>query len=358
MRTTMSAEAVPAVERFDWFADLVSTTLSPAELHCERPAEFEAGVSMLDLGEGQVSSFHYSPLRSRRTPALIRRCDPEQYQLGLVTGHPMWISQHRNDSGALSGDLVLWDTSRPYRAGAPQAPAGSGAVQVVVLQLPRAALPLRSDRLDRLLARRIPGGTGMAAVLAQYLASLSEHAGDCTAQERERLGRVAVDLAAACLAQQLDAYAELPVATREQVLRERVHAFIEHNLGDPGLTPQVIADRHHLSVRGLHLLFRGEPRSVAATVRARRLERCHADLGRPDLLDRPIHAVAARWGFTSPAVFSRAFREAYGLSPTELRERTRQQPCPDRQRPLRLVQSPPDRPALGSVPFRPRPEHG
>jgi hypothetical protein len=39
-------------------------------------------------------------------------------------------------------------------------------------------------------------------------------------------------------------------------------------------------------------------------------------------------------------VFSRAFRDAYGLTPTDLRERTRRQPRTDRQRPLRLVQSP------------------
>ncbi|MFF4423627.1 helix-turn-helix domain-containing protein [Streptomyces sp. NPDC001549] len=112
---------------------------------------------------------------------------------------------------------------------------------------------------------------------------------------------------------------------------ERIDTFIDHNLGDPGLTPQTIADRHHISVRRLHLMFRDRGESVAATIRRRRLEHCHADLARPALLDRPIHAVAARWGFGSAAVFSRAFREAYGISPTERRAQARaaDRPHPD-----------------------------
>ncbi|MFD0380938.1 helix-turn-helix domain-containing protein, partial [Streptomyces sp. NPDC127112] len=44
---------------------------------------------------------------------------------------------------------------------------------------------------------------------------------------------------------------------------------------------------------------------------------------RPDLTRRPVHSIAARWGFSSAAVFSRAFRQAYGTSPTELRRRPR-----------------------------------
>ncbi|TDC36686.1 helix-turn-helix domain-containing protein, partial [Actinomadura sp. KC345] len=34
---------------------------------------------------------------------------------------------------------------------------------------------------------------------------------------------------------------------------------------------------------------------------------------------RPISAIAARWGFTSPAHFSQTFRTAYGLSPRQFR---------------------------------------
>ncbi|WP_035841909.1 AraC-like ligand-binding domain-containing protein [Kitasatospora azatica] len=347
MRSTLSSAEVPAGERFDWFAEVVASALIPTVLRCSQPGEFLADVSVLDLGPVQVSTFDYGAVRSWRTPATIRRSDPEQYQLALVTGRPMWISQQRNDSGRFLDDLVLWDTSRPFEAGVLDGSGPDSLVRATIIQWPKDTFPFRPERVDRLLARRIAGNQGMGAILAQYLTSLGEHAGDCGPAERDRLGRVAIDLATACLAQQLDAYDELPAETRAQVLLERVNAFIEHNLGDPRLTPQAIAARHHISVRSLHLLFQGQRESVAASIRSRRLGRCHADLSDPALLDRPVHAIAARWGFTSAAVFSRGFREAYGLSPSELRRLTEQSGCLERQRGVRLVQSPEPGPVLG-----------
>ncbi|MEV6209350.1 helix-turn-helix domain-containing protein [Kitasatospora sp. NPDC051914] len=40
---------------------------------------------------------------------------------------------------------------------------------------------------------------------------------------------------------------------------------------------------------------------------------------RPDAQHEPVQAVAARWGFASATVFSRAFRTAFGTTPTEYR---------------------------------------
>jgi len=37
------------------------------------------------------------------------------------------------------------------------------------------------------------------------------------------------------------------------------------------------------------------------------------------LADRPVAAIAARWGFVDAAHFSRAFKTAFGISPSEYR---------------------------------------
>ncbi|MFG3000884.1 hypothetical protein [Streptomyces sp. NPDC048340] len=99
----MSSAAVPPQDRFEWFTDVVARSLAPTAIRCADPEAFEAEASLVDLGNLQVSTFSYVPLRSRRTPTHIRRGDPEQYQLALVTGSPMWISQNRNDSGYVEG---------------------------------------------------------------------------------------------------------------------------------------------------------------------------------------------------------------------------------------------------------------
>lgn len=316
MWTRASAAAVPVADRFEWFNDLVASALIPTAIKSEESADFRAEAAMLDLGVTQVSTFTHSPLSSRRTPALIRRGDPEQYQLALITGGRWWMSHHGGDEEFGVGDMILWDTSRPQET---VAHPGDGPSRSVILHLPKDALPLRSGRVDRLLGRRIASDSGMAAVLAGFIASLGEHGSACEPQELRRLGSVAVDLAAACLAHRLDAYGELPAEARARALRERIDAFIEHNLGDPALTPGLIAAAHGISVRSLHALFGEEGESVSAAVRRRRLERARADLALPELAGRPVHDIAARWCFTNAPAFSRAFRAAYALSPTEFR---------------------------------------
>ncbi|MFF0437186.1 helix-turn-helix domain-containing protein [Streptomyces sp. NPDC004327] len=323
MWSVVSSGGLPPRERFEWFSDLLSREVIPTALSTPRPADFEAEAAVLELGDVRVARFAFSSLRSRRTPALIRQGDPEQYQLGLIRAGTATFSQHRNDCGVAAGDLVFWDTSRPSDA---EIPAHARSMELLMLQLPRHALPLGENHADRLLARRIPADRGTTAVLAGFLRSLEAHAAQCASRrELERLGSIAVDLLAAGLAQHLDVEERLPAEVRRQALLRRVHAFVDDHLGDPDLTPATIAAGHNISVRTLHQLFRGTGETVHARIRRRRLERCRADLGRADLHGRPIAAIAARWGFSGPAVFSRSFREAYGMSPTEFRApRTRE----------------------------------
>ncbi|WP_405703208.1 helix-turn-helix domain-containing protein [Streptomyces sp. NBC_00069] len=327
MWSVVSSGGVPAGERFDWYADVISREVMPAALSSERPADFQGEAAVLDLGELRVARFALSPLRSRRTPALIRRGDPEQYQLALLRKGATRMSQHRNESTVGPGDLMLWDTSRPSDN---EMLAEGGQVRATVLMLPRVVMPLRTQRLDRLLADRIPGDRGVAAILASFMTALEDHGAECEPEDLRRMGAVALDLVAACLAQHLDSEDHLPFEVREQALLQRIHAFIEHNLGDPELNPSVIAAHHHISVRSLHQLFHGRKESVQARIRRRRLEQCRADLGCRDLAARPVRAIAARWGFSGPVVFSRSFRDAYGISPTEFRALSAEQSCSDR----------------------------
>ncbi|MFF4384997.1 helix-turn-helix transcriptional regulator [Kitasatospora sp. NPDC001547] len=99
------------------------------------------------------------------------------------------------------------------------------------------------------------------------------------------------------------------------------------------MTPQTIADAHHISLRRLQQLLAEDDMSPAAWIRRRRLERCRLDLANPRLNARPIQAIAERWGFSDPAHFSRLFRAAYGIPPRDYRNpppqvrANRQQPC-------------------------------
>ncbi|MBW8486814.1 helix-turn-helix domain-containing protein [Actinomadura parmotrematis] len=307
------------MDRFDWFTEVVSRSLMPSAFSPLGDGGFHAEGASLDLGAVQVSRFVYSPLRSRRTARLIRQGDPEQYQLGLVTAGTAWFAQDGGEAALRPRDMALWDTSRPYESGSGM---DGRDVEVLVLQIPKARMPLPARHVDGLLARRLPGGAGLEAILAGFLVSLAGDGPAVGAGGLGALGDMAVELAAACLAQRAggDGGPASP-EVRAHLLLARIDAFIDRRLGDPDLTPRLVADHHHVSLRTLYALFEERQEGVAATIRRRRLERCRADLASPALRHRSVQDVAARWGFASATAFSRAFRAAYGVAPSEHRRR-------------------------------------
>jgi AraC-like DNA-binding protein len=148
----------------------------------------------------------------------------------------------------------------------------------------------------------------------------------------------------------LDREDEVAADTVQDALRRRVHAFIEQRLADPALSPAVIADAHHVSVRYLYKLFEGRHRGVAGWIRSRRLERSRRDLLDPALAARPVSAIAARWGWsTRPSSAASSGRPTAPRrwsteGPWAGRPAPARCPCTDRQRPCARCQRPPQVP--------------
>ncbi|WP_344487307.1 helix-turn-helix domain-containing protein [Nonomuraea monospora] len=313
---SVSTDAVPRQDRLAWWAHMSAHEIAPTALSSSHADDFHGRTHSVDLAGVRVAEFAVSPVTGTRTPAHIRRHDPDVYQLLLVHDGPVRLEQRRTDSLLRAGDFSLFSTSHPYFTTF----ADLGALtRLTILFLPGDALPLPRGKFERLLAHRLPASTGTGAMLARYLTGLREHAAGCDPADLPRLGTIGLDLAATFLAGRLGAESLLTPETRRRTLAARVDAFIDRHLGDPDLDPAAIAARHHISVRTLHLLFQDQAETVSATVRRRRLERARADLADPRLRDQPIGEVGLRWGFRTAAEFSRAFRTAYGVSPRDHR---------------------------------------
>ncbi|MEX6633786.1 helix-turn-helix domain-containing protein [Hyphococcus lacteus] len=100
----------------------------------------------------------------------------------------------------------------------------------------------------------------------------------------------------------------------------RIQQTIETFLGDPALDTKYIADREGVSIRYLQKLFSSSGQTIATYIRMRRLERCKDDLQNPAFDNLSITQICFRWGFSSSAHFSRAFRDQFGVSPREFRK--------------------------------------
>lgn len=100
----------------------------------------------------------------------------------------------------------------------------------------------------------------------------------------------------------------------------RLCNYVESNLGDPELSVNTLAQEERVSPRYVQKLFEASGQSFSAFLRARRLERCRADLVDPLYEKSSVSDICFRWGFNDPAHFSRLFRERYGASPRTFRQ--------------------------------------
>ncbi|MFI6226784.1 helix-turn-helix domain-containing protein [Micromonospora echinospora] len=316
---TVDTACLPPADRWPYWLELTGRAAAPIAMSSEHAADFRGSARLVDLGGVSLTRFRYQSLAGRRTPKLIRQGDPGIYQLALTVAGSSGISARRRHTEMCQGAFTLIDYGRPYELVhlADGVRREAGALTVVI---PKAMLPIPAAKLDRLTASRLSGSEGMGALVAQHLDRLVRHPEQFSPAEAPRLAGLTVDLVAAMLAGQIDAEETLPVDVRQQAMLARVLAFIDRHLGDATLTPQTVADAHHISVRTLHRLFVAERETVAQVIRRRRLERCRQDLADPRLRGRAVQAIGWRWGFTDKAHFSRAFRAAYGMSPQSYRE--------------------------------------
>lgn len=312
---------IAAGERFALWHEVHSTLWAPYDLHRDPrlESEFRAQVRVSDFGPVQATLVT-TPHSIHRRPKLIRQADPDVFKLGCVVRGGGTVTHDGRCAELGVGDLMLYDTSRPSLA---EFSPDVAVNQLLLLRFPRSLLPLPAQDLQRLIAVRIPGTQGVGALSSQFLLGLARHMHELSMADTARLSTLIIDVLTTALADALDVHGAAPPHTRQRAMMAQIHAFVRENLGDPCLSPAAIAAAHHISLRYLHKLFQQDGHTVAGWIRERRLEQCRRDLADRRLAARPIHAIATRWGFTSPAQFSRAFRSAYGLSARRFRQQCR-----------------------------------
>jgi AraC-like DNA-binding protein len=264
----------------------------------------------------ELDSIHVSEVTARehsveRTPELIARGGENRYfKLSLQLMGSGMLIQDNPEAVLTPGDIAVYDTGRPYSM------VFDENFRMMVVMFPQTLLDLPPESIGQLTAVRFAHGHGLTGMIAPFLEQMTNGLDQLTGPTGLRLAHNAIDLVSTMFASDLDSSVE-PGGHR--ALAGRIRAYIEESLGDPQLDPAAIAAAHFISTRHLHGIFREEGTTVSAWVRTRRLEHCRRDLADPLLADRPISAIAARWGFIDAAHFSRLFKSTFGRSPSDVR---------------------------------------
>ncbi|MGP3935596.1 helix-turn-helix domain-containing protein [Nonomuraea sp. KM88] len=178
-----------------------------------------------------------------------------------------------------------------------------------------------------LTCREVPATSGIARLLADFVTDVWNDREGLRPADGPRVGMALVGLVSALLHHLGEGgHGGMRQRSGRDVLDQRIRTFIQWHLRDPDLTPGRVAAAHNISLSHLHGLFAEQDLTVSAWIRRQRLERARRDLADPALRGVSIQDVSAAWVFSHPADFSRAFRRAFGLSPSGFRRRALAEP--------------------------------
>jgi AraC-like DNA-binding protein len=283
--------------------------LIPEPLDAGQPDGRLAGLHL-----GQLATFRVdgTPQVVRRTRAAIRAAEADPYKICVQVRGRATVHQDGREVVLEPGQMAIYDTGRPYDLRLER------RWSCAVLAFPRTALGLPEHLIAASMTHAYRLTDGPGAVLADFVLSAVRQHDSIRTAAASRLGEAGLHLIAGTLSE----VAAPDADEAADALRLQVLGYVRAHLADQDLSHAQVAAAHHMASRTLHRLFEHEPFTVTDYIRAQRLDAVHRDLTDPLLRNRSIAALAARWGFTDQAHFTRAFRARYGTTPSHTRRTT------------------------------------
>lgn len=311
MRVLYDTRTVHPLDRFEHYRGGAACELAPVEVHGRAPGRLFATMSTGRIGDFELEELTWTAdaaIVTRRTERLIRVSDPEQYRLLLPISGEILLDHAGERTRSGCGDVGLYDLSLPWEA--VHLPK-TGQLQVAMLTFPRALLPVDERAVQSIIGVKMrPPERGLMVQIFSGLAG---------AAEPDDYAGVLADCTVGLIRRQLGLPHESTSGTRRLVNLIKVREVIRANLHEPRLGPDGIAKGALMSPRYLHKLFQDTGVKPMELVKRMRMDEARRRLANPARRGVPIRQIAEDCGYVRPDRFARDFRQAFGVTPSDVR---------------------------------------
>lgn len=288
---------------------LVSNSFVPLSVEAGPRAPFRARMKSRTCEGVLFSRIQASAHSVSRTREHIDGSQADYLKLTLLVSGTAAITQDGRESLLHGGDIVLYDTTRPYHLDFSQEMAA------VVVMFPHSAIGIDCRTLREVTALRLARGS-FAMSVGLFLRGIPGALESFDRPTAARATHNAVDLIQTMIGYEL---AQPGFRDPAADLMMRIDDYIDAHLGTPALTPRMVAAANFISTRRLHELFHRRGTTVTRWIRQRQIERARRDLLDPRRMSEGIGEIARSLGFLDAAQFSKTFRAFTGTSPSSYR---------------------------------------
>lgn len=269
----------------------------------------------------QFASVTFNAQRYNRDRRIIAWSDLDQYLIAVVAADMSGDFAGTSVKAQLR-DICVLDLTRVLQSDV----AAGGMFSTLIPRRILAKATANANLHGVILKAHLP----MTKLLTAYLEGLNDLGGQLSDDEVAAVQEALVTILAAALrGEQPDGAGDLrPLSV---ALRQRALDFIDHNIKNPDLSPDLILRHFNVSRAHLYRAF-AEDGGISTVIRDRRLDAAFLELTRPDVTVRSITEIAFSLGFSNGTHFLRRFRTRFGLTPSEARrERPSRLPAPELQ---------------------------
>jgi AraC-like DNA-binding protein len=315
MAVLLDTDLLAPESRADAYRAAMLATSGSTRVELEAtPTGVSSRMQLWSFGESRIFTCASTGVSMVRDARAAQGASPEYVAIGV---HGVGMGHHETATRqrvVRTGDVMVVDVTRPFSF------AWSGQGSSTSLQVPLAELGMSRDVVQRATHRL--ESSPLYRLVSRYLVELTRNADTLSASpSAPALGEASTHLVRALLAGAAGERGSPARDVVEETLLSQVRVYVRQHLRDPELDADSVAAALAVSRRQI---FR-----VCARARAsfsleqyiidERLEGAKAELASPLGRARTITSVALAWGFKDPTHFTRRFRAAYGLLPSDWR---------------------------------------
>ncbi|MDZ7601281.1 MAG: helix-turn-helix domain-containing protein [Hoeflea sp.] len=305
-----ASAALPSRERFEAWRHALDATHLPWTLGRATPDGFSASLRALEMDGMRIVDCVCDPCEGHRDRSDIRRGDDGWYGVLMVRKGRERVEQGDQAFELAAGSTLIWDASRPISF------AVLEPLEKCTLLVSRAFLK-RETGLPGLPVGLVDSARGFGALLHKRASGLGQVIGDFDKRDQVRLGQgLLLDLTHA-----VEGTLRPSAVPPRTLLLHRITRIIDLNFAEPELDPGAVAAAAGISVRHLHGVLEEAGETAGARILRRRLEALRHALSDPGFDGASITQIGFASGFSNASHISRAFRERYGVTPSQYRKR-------------------------------------